>query len=108
MVHNIMSFTSSANLTSRGGLMLNRACAVAFFFVLCYFLVVAPAPAVSQVDRGAIVGTVTDPTGARVSGAQVTITSLSTDQSINVTTEEDGNYTAKVLKIGAEASDGYL
>jgi len=80
--------------------MLNRACAVAFFFALCYFLVVASTPAVSQVDRGAIVGTVTDPTGARVSGAQVTTTSLSTDQSINVTTDEDGNYTAKLLKIG--------
>jgi len=80
--------------------MLNRACAVAFFFALCYFLVVASTPAVSQVDRGTIVGTVTDPTGARVSGAQVTITSLSTDQSINVTTDGDGNYTAKLLKIG--------
>jgi len=80
--------------------MLNRACAVAFFFALCYFLVVTSTPAVSQVDRGAIVGTVTDPTGARVFGAQVTITSLSTDQSINVTTDQDGNYTAKLLKIG--------
>jgi len=80
--------------------MLNRACAVAFFFALCYFLVVASTAAVSQVDRGAIVGMVTDPTGARVSGAQVTIISLSTDQPINVTTDEDGNYTAKLLKIG--------
>ena len=80
--------------------MLNRACAVAFFFALCYFLVVASTAAVSQVDRGAIVGIVTDPTGARVSGAQVTIISLSTDQPINVTTDEDGNYTAKLLKIG--------
>jgi hypothetical protein len=42
--------------------------------VLCYFLVVASTPAVSQVDRGTIVGAVTDPTGARVSVAQVTIT----------------------------------
>ena len=87
--------------------MLNRACAVAFFFfVLCYFLVVASTPAVSQVDRGTIVGTVTDPTGARVSGAQVTITSLSTDQSINVTTDEDGNYTATLLKIDAYSERG--
>ena len=77
--------------------MLNRACAVAFFFALCYFLVVA-STAAAQVDRGAIVGIVTEPTGARVSG--VTIISLSTDQPINVTTDEDGNYTAKLLKIG--------
>src|SRR5690348_319183 len=79
--------------------MLNRAYAVAFFF-FCAFLVVASTPAISQVDRGAIVGTVADPAGARVSVAQVTITSLSTNQSISVTTEEDGNYTAKLLKIG--------
>ena len=75
--------------------MLNRACAVAFFFALCYFLVVASTAAVSQVDRGAIVGIVTDPTGV-----QVTIISLSTDQPMNVTTDEDGNDTAKLLKIG--------
>jgi Carboxypeptidase regulatory-like domain len=75
--------------------MINCACAVAFFFALCYFLVVASTAAVSQVDRGAIVGIVTDPTGV-----QVTIISLSTDQPINVTTDEDGNDTAKLLKIG--------
>jgi hypothetical protein len=40
--------------------MLNRAGAVAFFFRLCYFLVVASTAAVSQVDRGAIVAIVTD------------------------------------------------
>ena len=51
--------------------MLNRAGAVAFFFALCYFLVVASTPAVSQVDRGTIVGTVTDPTGARVASAPI-------------------------------------
>jgi hypothetical protein len=80
--------------------MLNRACSVAFFSALCAFLIIASTPAISQVDRGAIVGTVTDPTGARVPGAQVTIISLSTDQSIGITTDGDGNYNAKLLKIG--------
>ena len=63
-------------------------------------LLIATVPAIAQVDRGAIVGTVTDPSGARISNAQITITSLETSQSVHLTTGEEGNYNANLLKIG--------
>jgi hypothetical protein len=63
-------------------------------------LLIATIPAIAQVDRGAIVGTVTDPSGARISNAQITITSLETSQSVHLTTGEEGSYNANLLKIG--------
>jgi len=58
------------------------------------------ASAVAQVDRGAIVGTVTDSAGARVGDAQVTITSVAANQSTKVATDEEGNFAANLLRIG--------
>src|SRR5579864_3630833 len=63
-------------------------------------LLVLAATSVAQVDRGEILGTVTDPSGARISGAQITLMSLQTGQSIHLTTDNEGNYSAKLLKIG--------
>jgi hypothetical protein len=54
----------------------------------------------AQVDRGGIIGLVTDPAGARVSGAQVTVTNLGTNQPVNVNTNENGQYAADLLRIG--------
>jgi Carboxypeptidase regulatory-like domain len=65
----------------------------------CLFLL-HPSPLFAQVDRGGIVGLVTDPAGARVSGAQVTVSNLATNQSIVVTTDEKGQYAADLLRIG--------
>src|ERR1700722_14473905 len=42
---------------------------------------------------GSIVGTVTDPSGAAVNGAKVTITDTEKGTSSMVTTNESGNYT---------------
>lgn len=42
---------------------------------------------------GSIVGTVTDPTGAAVNGAKVTITDIAKGTKFDVTTNESGNYT---------------
>ena len=64
------------------------------------FLLIADVPAAGQVDRGAIVGVVADPTGARLSNAQVTITNRDTGQPVHITTDDEGNYNAKLLKIG--------
>jgi len=64
------------------------------------FLSMATVPAIAQVDRGNIVGTVTDPTGARISNAQITITNLETGQPVHLTTDDEGNYNANLLKIG--------
>jgi len=49
----------------------------------CLFLL-NPSPLFAQVDRGGIVGLVTDPAGARVAGARVTVSNLATNQSIAV------------------------
>src|ERR1700687_4595989 len=63
-------------------------------------LLIAAMPASAQVDRGAIEGAVTDPTGARLSNAQVTLTNRDTGQSVRITTDDEGNYNVKLLKIG--------
>src|SRR5438270_1342861 len=55
---------------------------------------------VDQVDRGGIVGSVSDPSGASVPGAQVTIKNLATDQPVRLTTDSSGKYAANVLRIG--------
>jgi len=55
---------------------------------------------VAQVDRGAIVGTVTDQAGARVAGAEVTVTNVGANQPTKVTTSEEGTFAANLLRIG--------
>src|SRR5215469_17243372 len=59
-----------------------------------------PATLIAQVDRGSIVGAITDPSGARVSGAQVTLTNRETNQSTRVTSNDAGDYKADLLRIG--------
>ena len=51
-------------------------------------------------DRGAIVGTVTDQGGARIAAAEVTVTNVETNQSTRVTTNEEGAFAANLLRIG--------
>ena len=69
--------------------------------LLTSLIFVLSLPSLAQVDRGSIVGVVSDPLGARVSDAQVIITNLSTNQTVTVTTDESGQYTANLLRIGA-------
>jgi hypothetical protein len=66
---------------------------------LCFLLVPAQ-QAFAQVDEGAIVGTVQDPTGAVVPNAKVTL--LNTDQglSLEATTSSSGEYSFSPLRIG--------
>lgn len=80
--------------------MLRNVCAAARLLAFVGFALVAAHPAMAQVDRGNIVGTVTDPSGARISGAQITITHRGTGQTIHFTTDDEGNYNANLLKIG--------
>src|SRR5262245_34709153 len=54
----------------------------------------------AQVDRGAIVGTITDQNGAVIPAASVTITNKDTGQSIRLSTDGSGNYVANSLLIG--------
>jgi hypothetical protein len=67
---------------------------------LSIFLLTFTSSALAQSDRGTITGTVTDPTGAVVSGAKVTATSLDTGEVRETTTSDDGTYTLSELKAG--------
>ncbi len=54
----------------------------------------------SQYGTGTILGTVTDPSGAVVAGAQVVAKNLETDGSRTFTTDEAGNYQFNALQPG--------
>src|SRR5579864_4639910 len=65
---------------------------------LCIFLLVLSAMA--QVQNGQFSGTVTDPSGAAVSDAKVTVTNQATNLSVTTTTNGAGFYTVKELPVG--------
>jgi outer membrane receptor protein involved in Fe transport len=66
--------------------------------LLVLFVLVLGSPA--QVQNGQFTGTVSDPSGAAVSGAKVTITNTGTNLSVTVTTNSSGVYIAKELPVG--------
>jgi hypothetical protein len=70
--------------------------AVLSLFVL--FLAVFAVPAFAQ--EATVVGTVTDPSGAAVANAKVTVTNLDTNLAKNYTTNDAGQYTAVDIHIG--------
>lgn len=78
--------------------------------VICFAAVVLAASTLeAQIDRASISGTVTDPSGAVVAGATVTVTNLGTNQAITLTTGSDGSYIARLLRVGTysvEATSG--
>ncbi len=57
-------------------------------------------PAHAQVDAGAILGTVSDTSGAAVNGATVTVTNEGTSAALSSTTGNDGAYKFTPLPIG--------
>src|ERR1035438_1151936 len=70
-------------------------------FCLAVFAVLALSfSAFAQVQNGQLAGTVTDPTGAAVANAKVTVKNASTDLSESAVTNSSGNYTIKELPIG--------
>src|SRR5436309_15361214 len=68
--------------------------------LLLFLLGLSPSNLWAQVDRGGVVGTVTDSSGALVPGVIITITNISTNQSTKLTTDVNGSYTASLLRIG--------
>ena len=70
-----------------------------FRFIVA-FVVLAMASLSAQTFRGTILGTVTDPTGAVVAGAQVKVHSASTGLDRTTVTSADGSYTVPELPIG--------
>jgi len=68
--------------------------------VVCILALTMSRPALAQNAQGTIVGHVSDPTGAAVSGAKVTIQDLDTNVSTQLTTNGSGDYTASALNPG--------
>jgi Carboxypeptidase regulatory-like domain/TonB dependent receptor len=54
----------------------------------------------AQVQNGQFTGTVTDPSGAAIPNAKVTVTNMGTNLSVTTTTNQSGLYTARELPIG--------
>ena len=70
------------------------------FGVLCLALLVMVPGAHAQSVSGTILGTVTDPTGAVIANAKVTIVNEGTGLTRTVTTDANGEYTAPSLPTG--------
>src|SRR5258707_13711060 len=77
--------------------MLRQSLSLCAAHVCLVLLVSLPRLALAQATTGGIIGTVTDPSGAAISDAKVTIRNL--DQNITTTaqTNESGNYTKSQL-----------
>ena len=75
---------------------------VGFITLAALFLLVAGGTLLAQttVSQGSIQGTITDPSGAVVSGARVTITNKATGQVVTQTTSSSGTYNSGALLPG--------
>ena len=62
------------------------------FAILCCVFLLGPPTAYGQAVYGSIAGTVTDTQGAVVSGAEVTVASITKGTSVHTTTNDSGNY----------------
>jgi hypothetical protein len=64
-------------------------------------LVLGSLPLAAQMGRGTILGTVTDPTGAAVPRASVTVTNVATNIAYHTVTNGDGYYTTPGMVVGS-------
>jgi outer membrane receptor protein involved in Fe transport len=65
-----------------------------------FFLFACSSSLLAQSARARIIGTVTDPQGAVVPGAEVTVTNVATGVGTKATTDQEGRYQALELPIG--------
>jgi Carboxypeptidase regulatory-like domain len=78
--------------------MKNRLCTLATLAAFLLACVAVNVPCASaQAVYGSIIGTVTDPSGAAVAGAKVTVTSATKGTAYSATTNADGNYSVTHL-----------
>jgi hypothetical protein len=64
-------------------------------------LMLSAGPLYAQVDTGSILGTVTDASGAPITGASVTLTNEGTNAALTTTTGSNGDYKFTPLRIGS-------
>jgi len=63
-------------------------------------LLVTGIVALAQSDAARVVGTVSDPSGAAIPGATITVTNLGTNQKITTNSQADGNFVITALQPG--------
>ncbi len=82
--------------------MFRRAFAKGLFqSLVCFALAALLIPSVvAQTDTARLTGTITDSTGAVVSGATITVTNVGTQRAVTATSEADGNYVVSALPPG--------
>ena len=68
--------------------------------LLSLSLLVFSLGAFAQIQNGQFTGTVTDPSGASVANAKVTVTNVATNLSVTTTTNQEGLYVARELPVG--------
>ncbi len=71
------------------------------FLLLALFVVILAAPLSAQVPTGTITGTITDPSGAVIPNAKVTVTNKNTGASRVVQTNAEGIFSAPSLAAGS-------
>src|SRR5262245_20121425 len=71
-----------------------------YMALLVLSILLVPAVAWAQVLYGSLVGNVTDPNGAAVSGAKVELTNLATGDVSTVMTDDRGAYAINDLQVG--------
>src|SRR6266436_2749301 len=77
-----------------------RGAIVYSFFVSLLLFAFAVIPAHAQLTTGVFAGTVTDPQGASVAGAEVAITNVGTGSTVTVKTSAEGSYRVSELPVG--------
>ena len=74
---------------------------IAAGLVVAVVIALSVLPLAAQVDSGSITGTVSDPSGAVVSNAKVTLTNEGTGAALSTETGSDGFYNFSPVKIGS-------
>ena len=73
---------------------------IVFVLVTCHLSLATVFALAQSQTTGRIAGTVKDPNGAVIVGAEVTVTSLATAEERKVTTDAEGNYAVPLLSPG--------
>jgi outer membrane receptor protein involved in Fe transport len=71
------------------------------FCLAVFALLTLTCSAFAQVENGQFTGAVTDPTGAAIAGAKITVSNMATGLSLTTTTNSSGLYTLKELPVGS-------
>src|SRR2546430_3327517 len=106
-LHSTLNLFERMRVFRRG--VMRRQVSLGLVLVFCLAFQLSTSTASGQAVFGSIIGTVTDPQGNAVTGAKVTVTSVTKSFTYDTTTNESGNYSVTHLipdtyKIKVEAS----